>query len=207
MPSRALTELRIESDGQWTVAEIVEFLEAFRGAHDGLVIFESLLELYAAHSEWRRYRSFPDVVVYGASGILSATLELSDDALNRFVRPEQQLVVQSVQLASPGFWEFVGSLNPLEVLRRYLDDRHRHRQDREYREAHESRRLDLENMVLENRVLNERIAIARELGLPEVTVTAMLGRWVAEPLRRIDSVYDRGMILPPAEPDAEQEPG
>ena len=31
---------------------------------------------------------------------------------------------------SPGFWEFLGSLNPLEVIRRYLNDRHERAKDR-----------------------------------------------------------------------------
>jgi hypothetical protein len=33
--------------------------------------------------------------------------------------PAEPLIVTRVLLQSPGFWEFLGSLNPLEVLRRY----------------------------------------------------------------------------------------
>jgi hypothetical protein len=95
----------------------------------------------------------------------------------------------------------MGSLNPLEVLRQYLNDRHRRRQDRDYREAHEQQRLGLENLLLENQVLRERMEMVRELGLPDHHLTPLLNRLVYEPFQRVDVVEDRGMILPPADAD------
>jgi hypothetical protein len=48
--------------------------------------------------------------------------------------------------------EFLSGLNPLETLRRYLDDRFKRRQ-RKDREPLEQRRLQLENMERENQVM------------------------------------------------------
>jgi hypothetical protein len=31
-------------------------------------------------------------------------------------------LVARVELGSPGFWEFAGALNPLEAIRKYLND-------------------------------------------------------------------------------------
>jgi hypothetical protein len=41
----------------------------------------------------------------------------SPDEVASFVPPSEQLVLSAVQLSSPGSWDFLGSLNPLEVLR------------------------------------------------------------------------------------------
>lgn len=56
----------------------------------------------------------------------------------------------------PGFSEFLGQLNPLLRLREYLNDRHRRRQDRDFREQAEQERLTLENQILERHRLRER---------------------------------------------------
>src|SRR5690606_29760866 len=82
------------------------------------------------------------------------------------IPPQDRLVLNRVRIESPGFWEFLGSLNPLLHIREYLNDRHRRRQDQEYREASEKKRLELENELLQaqierefNTVLKERIEI------------------------------------------------
>ena len=193
MPSEDRGRLRVESEGGWPVTEVIEFLDAFKYAHDDLLIFETILESYETETRrQRRYAAFPIDVSFGPAN--QPWLELSDQALMRLIRPQDQLVLHRVELTSPGFWEFLGSLNPLEVLRRYLDDRHRRRQDREYREPHERRRLELESLLLENQVLRERISFAREFGMTDQMLTPLLNRLAYEPLQRIEIVDSRGMI-------------
>lgn len=51
------------------------------------------------------------------------------------VLPEHRLVIKSIRIESPGFWEVFASLNPLQQIREYLNDRHKRKQDREFREA------------------------------------------------------------------------
>jgi hypothetical protein len=104
------------------------------------------------------------------------------------VPPRDRLLLKAVNLESPGFWDFMGTLNPLEVIRQYLNDRHERRKDREYREAAEARRLELENRLLENRVIQERIEIARHLGATEQDLTPLLNEFVYRPLRESDRV-------------------
>ena len=98
------------------------------------------------------------------------------------------------RLQSPGFWEFLGRLSPLEVVRQYLADRHERRKDREYREAEEKRRLRLENELLENRVMRERIGIARDLGATKKDLAPLLNELVFKPLQQLDQFQDRGLI-------------
>ena len=68
-------------------------------------------------------------------------------------------------------------MNPLEVVRKYLNDRHERRKDRDYRERAEERRLQLENLQTENEVLEQRIKIAKELGATENDLAPCSTSW------------------------------
>ena len=87
----------------------------------------------------------------------------------------------SERIESPGFWEFLGALNPLQQIREYLNGRHKRRQDREYRETAEQERLRLENALIqrqvcekENAVLRDRINLAKELGYSDHELRQLL---------------------------------
>jgi hypothetical protein len=99
-----------------------------------------------------------------------------------------------VTLSSPGFWEFLGKLNPLEVIRQYLTDRHEQRKDREYREAAEKNKLNLENQLLENRVIRERIQMAKEMGATEEDLTPLVNVLVCRPLSKLAPYQDHNVI-------------
>ncbi len=68
-------------------------------------------------------------------------------ALRRISKPEQvvlpqdRLYLSKIEIASPGWIEVLGALNPLEMIRKYLQDRHTRRQDKDYRETAEAQRL------------------------------------------------------------------
>ncbi len=47
MPNEARGSLRVESEGGWSVSDVIEFLGAFQSAYNGLLIFETVLEEYA----------------------------------------------------------------------------------------------------------------------------------------------------------------
>jgi hypothetical protein len=85
------------------------------------------------------------------------------------IAPSERLRFQGASFSSPGWWDVFGKLNPLEVIRQYLNDRHEHRKDREYREAADRTRLDLENDLLRTKVIAEKLTIAREIGVPAST--------------------------------------
>lgn len=106
----------------------------------------------------------------------------------------ERLVLKAAQLSSPGYWDFLGKLNPLEVIRHYLNDRHERRKDRDYRESAEARRLRLENLKLENQVLRERIEIARGLGATERDLAPLLNELVYRPLQALDRHQDRNVL-------------
>lgn len=109
----------------------------------------------------------------------------------------EPLVVNRVVLESPGFWEFIGALNPLEVLRKYLNDRHERRKDREYREGSERRQLEIENALGELEVLRKIAELEREFGpeaIPDGLRLRILAAEVREPLEELSDFERRGLI-------------
>lgn len=72
------------------------------------------------------------------------------------------LGINRVELNSPGFWEIIGSLNPLAQVRGYLADRHERNKDRDYRNDAEKRQLNAEARLKELEVQRAEVAVARE---------------------------------------------
>ena len=113
---------------------------------------------------------------------------------NSLVPPAERLVLSKVNIQSPGFWEFFGSLNPLNQLREYLKDRHERRKDRDWREAQEKRKGDLDIMEKENTFLNAHIKTLKELGYSDIEIRQMLNKLVLQPLQTLDKYQDNGQI-------------
>ncbi len=126
-----------------TIAEISQFLSDLENAY---------LAIYAFYSPWLQrhlWLSVPRELLLELGPPFSAVgqrdyVSLAADALP----PSARLTLERVRIESPGFWEFLASLNPLQQIREYLNDRHHRRQDREFREASEKQRLELENELI-----------------------------------------------------------
>jgi hypothetical protein len=166
-------------------------LKRIEGAYEGLVAVDSMADLTSVR--FSKLRG-PWLWTPGTPPI----------AARKLILPDERLLLGAVQFESPGFWEFVGSLNPLEQIRRYLNDRHGRRQDREYREEAERDRLRLENELLRTRVLRERVGALREVGFAEPEIRHMLTKYVVGPFEELGQVQDR-MLLGPVD-DVEIEP-
>ena len=89
-------------------------------------------------------------------------LSLADKAVeqaeNKILGDTSPLYLNSANLSTPGWLEFFGALNPLETLRKYLDDRHRRKIVNSLSDL-DRRRFELENESLENKVIAEKLAI------------------------------------------------
>ena len=82
---------------------------------------------------------------------------LSEEMLVPVATPPKDLLeIASISIHSPGFWEVLGGLNPLQQIREYLNDRHKRRQDREFREAAEKKKLEIENELAPGRCMGKR---------------------------------------------------
>jgi hypothetical protein len=201
MPLTRDAVLHLPSRGGVEAALVRDLVAAVHDAYSGLVAFERIFSSTWWYGEFLPPRRTPSAPFWFPNWELPIVAD-------SFVFPAELLLVTRVELGSPGFWEFLGALNPLEVIRKYLDDRHRRRQDRAYREREEERRLGLENDLTQIKVIRETLELARENGVPDSTLAALLQKLISQPLGTLGALQDRGVIdgssaevreLPPGE--------
>lgn len=114
--------------------------------------------------------------------------------LASYVDPGERLALKACQISSPGILDIIGKLNVLDTLRQWAQDRHERRKDREYREHAERERLQLENELLRNEVVNGRIAVLRELGIPKTSIKQVVNKLLVEPIVPVQRRLDSGEI-------------
>jgi len=97
--------------------------------------------------------------------------------------------------------QFHQSSRPKKAKVQYLNDRHKRRQDREYREQAERERLLLENELIrrqiwekENSVFRERINVLREIGFSDDEIRRLIWVYVSQPLIALGKHQDAGLI-------------
>ncbi len=198
MPANA--HLRIHGHGEIEVALVVAYLADIRHAYDSILVFDFAIDNMRRASREFRYMNIPFPLdldwpfLFGRRLRRTSQWPLGADQITSLVPISQQLRLAAVQLQSPGFWDFLGKLNPLEVVRQYLNDRHERRKDRDYRESAEERRMLLETLSLENRVLSERVKLAKELGASDEDLAPLLNELVYKPLTALAVHQDRGVV-------------
>lgn len=104
------------------------------------------------------------------------------------------LLLHSANFSSPGFWEFLGTLNPLKLILDYLQMRHEHRKDRSYREAAERRKLELENQILELSFLEKAIGTATDAGIPQDDLIRWLSPKLSASFADLDFFLSRKLL-------------
>jgi hypothetical protein len=177
------------------VTEITSFLGDLDSAYNRLYNFYSVTD-YFDPVRLRRRRSFV-TSEWGFPPFQFAWGEISSE----FVLPEDRLKIGKIQIASPGFWEFLGSLDPLQQIREYLNDRHRRRQDLAYREKSEAERLALENKLIEQQIIEKKNAnlrayleMMKEAGFSDHDIRRVIFENISEPLLNLAKYQDMGLI-------------
>jgi hypothetical protein len=179
--------IRIHSSRLGPATELIEFLTDLNSTYEHLWAFELIVrEAKARYAEegffFRRPR--------GSSSRILRTIRRPADV----VLPDEQLQLSRITFSSPGFWEAIGALNPLETLRQFVNDRHERRKDRQYRESLEARRLFLETEQLRVDVVKSQVELLRDLGIPDDRIRAAVVRHVSEPLKALEKHQDSGLI-------------
>jgi hypothetical protein len=187
------TTLRINADRAGTVKELTDYLNDLEAAYNSLYVFNNFLDTLNPNSR-RRIRFF----IY-EFGLPTSNFKLDSSA--DFILPENRLVVSKINIQSPGFWEVIGSLNPLQQLREYLKDRHERRKDIYWREQSEKDKATFENQLIqrqvieaENQTIRERIEILRELGFTNEEIRELIWTNVGKPLMELGKHQDTGLI-------------
>lgn len=188
--SRPLGYLHIRAAGGCSSHDLRRLLEAFEDAYETAARVELRASAVTAQLEWlSRYgppspRYWPGLPVFGGNDVDVASA------------PEP-LIVNRVVLEPPGFWGFLGAINSLEVVRRYLNDRHERRKDRDYRSQAERERLAIENALASLEVVRRIASLEREFGRELYSSEAWRRGWIGElrqPLGRLAEFSDRGII-------------
>lgn len=189
--------LRIYGNGEVLVEDICQYLNAIDQAYNSVYVFDILArqareigEFYAREEFYGRERPpFPlQNLLWGG------WWPPNPEKVTALIPDEDRLKLRAVELNSPGFWDFFGKLNPLEVLREYLKDRHERRKDREYRELEEAKKLQLENELKEIQVLQEKYDLLKAMGATNEDIALLKSQLLYRPLKKLNAYQDQKLI-------------
>lgn len=187
--------LRIHAAGAGPVRDAVATLQAVENAYLQLYAinlhFEAIGDLFTD----KRPHLRPPWFEFG--GPSWATYNRDSDSpeeiRRRLVIADDELQLSAIRFESPGFWEFLGALNPLEQIRKYLNDRHERTKDRDYRNAAERIRLNLENEKLAIETMGDRVDFLRKIGYTDEDIRRLMLP-AAGALGQLGGAQDRGLI-------------
>ena len=166
--------LTIKANRLGSVEEIISFLNDIEKAYNGVLCFERNIE--SILSSYGNSRSLP--------------LEMLDYEIEE----EDKLILHTISIQSPGFWEFVGSLNPLQQIREFLKDHHERKKDRLYRTRQEEERNELELEKLRLSVISDKIEMLESIGYPKEDIKNMVESLVLKPLEKLSIHQDNHLI-------------
>ncbi len=182
--------LRIHGNGEVFVEDVYKYLKDLEYAYNCAYVLDSITG--QAEELARQYEKPPIPL----RNLLWTNWWPPDaEKVARLVPDKDRLKLRGVKLNSPGFWDFMGKLNPLEVLRQYLNDRHKRRQDREYREPAEAKKLELENKLLEVKVYEEKFQLLKDMGANEQDIALLKDQMLNRPLQGLNLSQDQGLII------------
>lgn len=119
---------------------------------------------------------------------------LSRQFRDSLILNEDKLILNKVNFQSPGFWEFLGSVNPLQQIREYIKDRHERNKDRKWRDNQEEKKVNLENQLLENKIIHERINILKSLNYSNEEIKIFINETFTQPLAELNKFQDNNTI-------------
>jgi hypothetical protein len=181
--------LRIYANSEVPVEDIRAYFYDLEFAYNCVFLLDHIVAKAVAMAQHDRYQCR-----YSFWNIFSHIWPPNPDLVSSLIPANEKLIFRSAVFQSPGFWEFLGSLNPLEVIREYLNDRHERRKDREYREEAEKRKLFLENELLLNRIAGERVEILKSLDIPPIEISLVMQGLLLHPLGNLNEYQDRELI-------------
>ncbi|HWO41652.1 MAG TPA: hypothetical protein VNO43_07615 [Candidatus Eisenbacteria bacterium] len=141
--------IRVYGNTEVLVEDVGALLAAIENAYSGVQLFCNFAdELSTAHRPFLPDFYFIAARLFGY-GFPGLPLSLAYSAtprrrspyarpvgtdtywLGNLLRTQDRLSLKAARFESPGWWEFLGKRNPLEVLRQYLNDRHKQKEDRQ----------------------------------------------------------------------------
>jgi hypothetical protein len=175
----AKTELTLFGVGEIPAEYAARVLTYVEDAYDGFWIADQICTMAS--------EDVPTVVQSLCSTWISTPRRLP------FATSSESLKLKRVVLQSPGFWGFVGALNPLESLRKYLNDRFERIQKQAVAHIKEER-LYLENEDLRWKIAEKAIKVMKAAEIDALTRAAFVRDYILVPICRLESLQDRNII-------------
>ena len=178
--------LRVEGFGNFQLRDVLRALNDLESAYNHILTFENDL------AEIQRQQN--QKVMKGRIPFYSHYLDQFNVPISSLVFPSERLIFVKAQISSPGWWEVLGKLNPLEVIRQWVSDAHERRKDRDYREPAEKERLGLDNLLHRSRVMRDWISTLKELGFEDLEIRGLLSQHFHEPLEKLQQHQTNGLL-------------
>lgn len=183
--------LRIYGNGDVFVEDIYQYLNALEEAYNSAYVFNQIVEEAQEISNFYEGQR-PPIPLKNLLWI--NWWPPNAGKVKSFVPENDRLKLVGVELHSPGFWDFLGKLNPLEVARQYLNDRHEREKDRDYRNREEERKLIRENDEADFKLFREKYDFLREMGANDRDLALLREQLIKKPLRKLNPYQDQKII-------------
>jgi hypothetical protein len=219
------TSLRINAERLGNVSDIVDLLNDLEKAYNSIYTFEFLVDTLSndrdrkddqnkqlfyrfrkLSSEFNRKEFIFDPYFFELFLLniphenLPNLLEIQTKIdIDKIVLPSDRLYISKVNIQSPGFWEVLGSLNPLQHIREGLKDYHERKKDNNYRSRQEEALRELEIIEKKESLLNARIDTLKKLGYSDAEIRQLVLSMVIEPLNTLCKHQEKGQIEGPGE--------
>ena len=180
------TRLRINTKKLGDIRDIIQYLQVLERAYNHLYAFEFII------SDVKRRHKELNKSSWGTSKPVRTIPSIRKP--EELVLPDDRIQITSIVIKSPGFWEFLGNVNPLEVIRKYLCDRHERKKDKGYRNQLEKERGELENEKLRTQIVQDKVKFLKDLGIPEEKIRKALFEHVIKPLGELDAIQNKGLV-------------
>jgi NACalpha-BTF3-like transcription factor len=181
------TSLRINTEKLGDIRDIIQYLQVIEKAYNHLYAFDFII------SDAKLRHKKLNESSWGSSKPVRTIPSIRKP--EEMVLPDDRIQLTSIVIKSPGFWEFLGNINPLEVIRKYLCDRHERKKDEAYRNQQEKERGELENEKLRTQIVQEKIKVLKNLGVPEEKIRKALFEHVIKPLGELDAIQDKRLVV------------
>ncbi|MDZ8078807.1 MAG: hypothetical protein RMX35_06855 [Nostoc sp. DcaGUA01] len=122
-------------------------------------------------------------------------VEPSEEKIASLVPVEHKLKLQKVNINSPGFWELLENLNPLQFIREYLKDNHERKKDRKYREEDEEKLGDLQIEFKRIEIIEKKIEIIQKLGATDDDISVLKNELLNKPFKQLSAFQDTNLII------------
>lgn len=184
--------LRVYGNGDARVKDVYEYLKTLEEAYNSIYIFEQILEEAKKLQEFYQEKES----ILPLRNLLPLDLwQLDTENRRNFIPQSDSLKLVGVEIHSPGFWDFLAKLNPLEVIRVYLNDRHERQKDNDYRNEEEKVSLQLENENKKLEIMQKKINILKEVGGTEEDLALIRMNLVCKPLKQLNRFQDDRIIM------------